>query len=368
MKQYLVLPDVLQQVVDDFEAHLQSLWQGNDLTRGMFFVMLVTLWLVCAKEDHLHKEKNGIVFAEGDSMTAALIIASGRRRNRDPFEPGLRVGTISAIQRIVLLFQQAGIREIVVCGEEEEVKKLVPAMNVVFLPCPGQGEMLEHIQLGIGYLGRKAREILICHVHTPMFSVQTVSALLASEGTVCIPSFHGRCGHPVLLRSSCFEEILAYRGENGLKGAIEAWGKEKTFVPVEDRGVLEDLTGLPEDSLISDHDLGRLRLSYKFRVGRESIFYGPGVHQLLTLTEELHSLAEACRYMGISYSKGRKILQTMEEQMGYPVLISRKGGKGGGCSQLTDQAKEMMERYGSFLQDAEGLLQDLFAKHFDSIK
>ncbi len=301
-------------------------------------------------------------------MTAALIIASGTRTNRAAFEPGQKIGTISAIKRIVLLFQKAGIREIVVCGAEEEVKKLVPSMNVVFLPCPPDREMIEYIQMGIGYLQKKARQIFVAPVSVPAFSHGTLSALQDAGGTVCIPSCHGKRGHPVLLRSECFQDILQYSGEHGLKAAIDGLKCEKTTVEVEDAGIIGHIPARKETAPHSDQDGENLNLSWKFRIRREEIFYGPGIHQLLHLIAELHSLSDACRYMGISYSKGRKIIQTFEQQMNCPVLITQQGGRGGGCSQLTDQAKDMMQRFDAFEAEAGGLLRILFDKYFGDIQ
>ncbi len=300
-------------------------------------------------------------------MTAALIIAAGKRSGRDCFTPGVQIGTISAIQRIVLLFQRSGIKEIVVCGEEEEVKKLVPYMNLVFLPCANDVEMLDNIQAGIRYLQKKASQILVCHVDTPLFSIETVKALLNADGVICVPAHRGQRGHPILLRKECFSSILRYQGENGLKGAIEASGFSRSIVEVEDRGILSEMPEREEcRNVLPNHDVGKLCLSYQFRIGRETVFYGPGVHQLLMLTEELKSLSDACRYMGISYSKGRKIIQTMETQMNCQVLISQQGGRGGGYSQLTEKAKDMTRRYDAFSKDAERELQALFEKHFAS--
>lgn len=295
-------------------------------------------------------------------MTAALIIAAGTRSGRDAFDPGFKVGTISAIERIVLLFQLSGIKDIVVCGEEDEVKKLVPAWNLVFLPTAADGEMLHNIQNGIQYLQKKADQILVCHVDIPLFSVQTVKALMAAEGPICIPAYQGIEGHPALLRQAVFGNILSYHGPNGLKGAMNASGFPCTIVEVEDAGILADIPVMEDPG----HDLGKLRLSYQFKIGKEAVFYGPGVHQLLLLTDDLHSLSEACKYMGISYSKGRKIIQTMEEQMKCPVLESQQGGRGGGYSRLTDRAKDMTRRYEAFLAEAEGNLQALFAKYFET--
>ena len=107
-----------------------------------------------------------------------------------------------------------------------------------------------------------------------------------------------------------------------------------------------------------------LRAVLRIRLYREKKFYGPGIHQLLQLTEELGSLSAACQQMGISYSKGRRIVGGMEEELGAAVLETGQGGKTGGYSRLTPQAKEMMTRYGAFLEEAEAAVQELFRKHF----
>lgn len=107
-----------------------------------------------------------------------------------------------------------------------------------------------------------------------------------------------------------------------------------------------------------------LRAVLRVRLYREKKFYGPGIHQLLQLTEELGSLSAACQHMGISYSKGRRIVGDMEEELGVTVLESGQGGKAGGYSRLTPQAKDVMTRYGAFLEEAEAAVQELFRKHF----
>lgn len=115
-----------------------------------------------------------------------------------------------------------------------------------------------------------------------------------------------------------------------------------------------------------ERDLPELNASFQIRISKEKGFYGPGVHRLLQLTEEYGSLSSACQHMGLSYTKGRKIISTMEEQLGAPVLITKQGGKTGGYSHLTEEAKEMMERYNAFQKAVDGIFQELFRKHFSS--
>lgn len=303
-------------------------------------------------------------------MTAALIIAAGKTDRKDRFQPEKQLGAITALERIVTLFKLAGIRRIVVVGDENELpQKLVPAMDLVFLTASAEGEMLDSIKKGLLYLRDKCREALITYADIPMFSRQTVEQLLDGCEEARIPSYRGRCGHPVLLRAECFDRILSYNGGGGLKGAMQAGGIRKQMIETDDAGILaEGEFGTAYEGLLPDHDLTKLRASFQIRISREKGFYGPGIHHLLQLTEEFGSLSRACEHMGMSYTKGRKLIAVMEEQLGAPVLETRQGGRNGGFSHLTDEAKHMMSCYSAFREEAESVLSELFQKHFSGGK
>jgi len=254
-------------------------------------------------------------------------------------------------------------------GDERECpKKLVPSMNLVFLTASSEGEMLDSIQQGVCYLQDQCTEILVAHGNVPMFSEETVRMLLDAEGEVCIPSCHGRCGHPILLRKSCFSRLLAYQGEKGLRGAVEASGIRPNIIETEDKGILSDKnTGTSYEALSESHDVRKMKTSVQVRIRREKVFYGPGIHQLLQLTETEGSLANACQRMGISYTKGRRLISTMEEQIGKTVLATGQGGKHGGYSRLTEAARQIMDSYSAFQEETEEAVQRLFEKHFQKI-
>lgn len=302
-------------------------------------------------------------------MTGALIIATGKTDHQSAFAPERQIGRISALERMVLLLQMTGIRRIAVVGDEREYpKKLVPSMNLVFLTASSEGEMLDSIQQGVCYLQDQCTEILVAHGNVPMFSEKTVRMLLDAEGEVCIPSCHGRCGHPILLRKSCFSRLLAYQGEKGLRGAVEASGIRPNIIETEDKGILSDKnTGTSYEALSESHDVRKMKTSVQVRIRREKVFYGPGIHQLLQLTETEGSLANACQRMGISYTKGRRLISTMEEQIGKTVLATGQGGKHGGYSRLTEAARQIMDSYSAFQEEAEEAVQRLFEKHFQKI-
>ncbi len=297
-------------------------------------------------------------------MVAALIIASGKTKDRADFEPLKEVGTISAIQRIIRVFQRAGIeRIVVVCNESE---KPGAHMNVVYLPGKAGGQMLDNVKIGLSYLQDQCIAAMITHVAVPLFSVETVRAMMSSEdGHVCVPIYKGKTGHPLLLRADHFGEVLSYKGDEGLAGAIRDSGLHRGFIEVKDEGVLANVEA--EGSyghLLLEHSLRKSSPEIKIQIVREKPFYGPGAQLLLQMTDETGSLLEACRRMGISYSKGRKIMAVMEQQLGKPVIESRQGGKDGGYSVVTEDGRQLMERYTAFCLEAKQCVEDLFKKHF----
>ena len=299
-------------------------------------------------------------------MTGALITTVGKTNHKNSFSPERQIGGISALERIVLLLQMAGIKRIAVVGDEDScLQKLVPSMNLVFLTASSQGEMLDSIKEGISYLQDTCKEIFIVHVNMPMFSQETVQKLLSAKEEVCIPQYQGRCGHPVLIRQSCFEKILSYEGGNGLRGAIEKTGCQPCFIETDDMGILSDgVTDISYEMMSQHHDVKKLSPVIQLFIRKERLFYGPEVRQLLQLTKENGSLSSACQHMGISYTKGRKMISRMEEQTGNPVLETKQGGRTGGSSQLTENAEQIMLCYDAFQQEAEEAVKMIFQKYF----
>ena len=55
-----------------------------------------------------------------------------------------------------------------------------------------------------------------------------------------------------------------------------------------------------------------------------------GVAELMHHVEETGSLSEACRCMGMAYSKGWRIMKHAEEDLGFPLMEGSRGGSRGG--------------------------------------
>ena len=300
-------------------------------------------------------------------MIAALIIAAGKTENAKSFSPQKEVGAISALRRIALLFKYAGIERIViVCDEEgDPIAKLASHMNAIFLHGRKDADMLDNVKVGLNYLQDKCTSAIITHSDVPLFSLDTVRALMNADGQLCVPSYKGRQGHPILLRAAYFPLVLTYAGEAGLSGALKTSGLPYSLVEVDDEGILAHIDHADDFThLLAGHSLRHSRPDLRIRIVKEKPFYGPGAHQLMQLVEETHSLRDACRRMGISYGKGRAIMSLMEQQLGYTIIESQQGGSTGGHSELTMEGKELMRKYSAFSTAATRSLQELFDIYF----
>lgn len=74
-------------------------------------------------------------------------------------------------------------------------------------------------------------------------------------------------------------------------------------------------------------------------------FLGDGRYRLLEAIEHKGSINAAARDMGISYRKAWAQLQAMEKSAPFPLLIRKVGGKDGGSSRLTQEAKQLLRQF-----------------------
>ncbi len=88
-----------------------------------------------------------------------------------------------------------------------------------------------------------------------------------------------------------------------------------------------------------------LRCQTSVRIYGEEKCFGPGVAELLERVDQLRSLRKATIEMDMAYSKAWRIVKTAETNLGFPLLKSVTGGKGGGGAELTEDAKKFLTAY-----------------------
>lgn len=109
-----------------------------------------------------------------------------------------------------------------------------------------------------------------------------------------------------------------------------------------------------------------IRPRLKVQIAGTEPFFGPGVRMLLLHIRTEGSVREACEKMGLSYSKGRKLLDRAERELGYAIVERIHGGKNGGGACLSEEGIRFLEKYERFEQELTEEAGEKFRKIFDN--
>ena len=72
---------------------------------------------------------------------------------------------------------------------------------------------------------------------------------------------------------------------------------------------------------------------------------GPGGYSLFEAIEEEGSVKKACEKQGLSYSKGWKIIKSVESELGIRIVERQQGGAGGGEAHLSEDGRKLLRLY-----------------------
>lgn len=299
----------------------------------------------------------------------ALIVAAGMSSRMGTFKPMLNIGTISVAQRIIATFQQAGVRKIVMVTGYNAValERHLAGSGVIFLRNEDyeRTQMFDSVKIGLHYLKNKCDKVLFTPVDVPLFTANTVKAMLESDALLACPVCQEETGHPLLIDNMLIPEILQDCGERGLRGATERCSVEMMHIPVEDCGTLYD-ADTPEEfaALVDYHNRQLVRSVVNVSLAKEKIFFDSRMAMLLTLVDETKSVRAAGQRMQLSYSSCWKMIRTLEEQLRYPLLERTQGGAVGGTSVLTEHGKVFLKKYMEYDKKIKETAEDLFETYF----
>ena len=305
--------------------------------------------------------------------TGAVIAAAGMSARTGKFKPLLSIGAISIAQRVVATFRQAGVARIVVVTgyRAEELEWHLARSGVEFIRNEDyeRTQMFDSALLGLGYLSGKCSRVLFTPVDIPLFTSSTVEALLSSGAELACPVCNGERGHPLLMSGDVLEQILSDSGEGGLHGAVSRCGVPVTEVEVCDPGILLD-ADTPEDyaGLLEIHNRQLYRPVVETAIARERKFLDGRVAMLLKLTDETHSVRQACQRMQLSYSSGWNAIKLLEGELGFAVVERSQGGPRSGRSRLTVRGRALLDAYTTYTSRLHELAEELFAEFFTGLE
>lgn len=187
-------------------------------------------------------------------MISAIIPAAGESKRMGRPKMSLPWGNETVLTRVVSIFKNAGVEDIVVVtgGAREQVERLLANIEVrtIHNEDHARGGMLSSVQCGMRTLGRQTQAALIGLGDQPQVRERTVrmvcDAFLETKSNIVVPSFQMRRGHPWLVARPLWEQVLEMKPPQSLRDFLSARRAEIHYVNVDDPNVLADLD-TPED-------------------------------------------------------------------------------------------------------------------------
>lgn len=90
----------------------------------------------------------------------------------------------------------------------------------------------------------------------------------------------------------------------------------------------------------------KYKLDIEVEIGDKTISLNNKKSKLLKCIDTFGSIARASEETGIPYRTALKNIEIMEMEMGSPIVVTKRGGKGGGgSSELTKEGKEILFKF-----------------------
>ena len=297
----------------------------------------------------------------------ALIITTGLPRVSGVAALTTEVGAITAGQRMISAFQCAGVSLVglVVGPEDKKAERQFAQNGVVFLRCEKQADFFQGIQRGLSFMQDKFDRVFLVPGDTPLFLPKTIDALLGSTMNIAVPECRHVNGYPILLDAKAMEFLLGQPDFQSADTAVRSGALTSESISVEDSGILLRGSNMTHRKLlIQNHNSQLARPVTEVTLCNGGPLYDPRLSMLLHLVEDTRSVRDACSLMQISYSAAWNMLNRVEDELGYPLVIRIRGGSSGSGSVLTEKGRVLMEAYDQFSDHLNQTARELYEQIF----
>ena len=289
------------------------------------------------------------------------------------FKPMLCLGSQTMIASVIQNLREADVDEIVVVtGYKSELLRhhLEPFyVRICENTHYAETKMYDSLCMGLQALQDPYDYVFLTPGDVPLVQPETIRKMQNMSQDVVRPVCAGKAGHPVMLSARMTPELFAYHGRNGLRGALSALSQPACHVEVDDTGVLLDVDTPADLKALHKKEMllrggGRLWPDIRIHISKGGVILTPETAQYLEMIGHTGSIQSACACVHISYTKGWKLLNQIEEEFGYPLVIRSPGGVSGGGSALTPEGERLLSAYQHFREELQktedGLFQTIF--------
>ena len=169
------------------------------------------------------------------------------------FKPLLPLAGQTVIQRIIALFQDAGLEDVrVVLGHRaDELRPVIEQCGAMPLVNPDyEQDMFSSVLVGIESMEPDTDAFFILPADVLLVRPATLATLILANrqnpDSVIYPCFKGERGHPPLIPTRYAQTIVDWRGQGGLRAALNQTGISALEIEVPDRHILFDMD-TPDD-------------------------------------------------------------------------------------------------------------------------
>ena len=186
-------------------------------------------------------------------MICAVVLAAGRSVRMGSQKLLLPLKGKPLITHIVDEVLHGPVQKmfVVVGRDREQIRDALSERAASFVHNPEpDGDMLSSVRCGIRALPQSCAAALIVLRDQPGITRELISQLAEAHsqnpGGIIAPEFNGKRGHPLLVASRFFNEILHEHDGVGLHDLLNSHPEAVHRIPVTTTGVLEDMD-TPED-------------------------------------------------------------------------------------------------------------------------
>lgn len=182
------------------------------------------------------------------TRATAIVLAAGYSSRMGEFKPLLPLGETTVLERIITLFQDAGVSDIrVVVGYRSA--DLLPLLRKMEVSCivneDFEAGMFSSVVAGVKGLQKSVDLFFILPVDIPLIRPWTIRLLFQAyqqkKGKIIHPCFQGKQGHPPLISASLKDRITDWNGHDGLRGALAQFQADAIQIEVPDENILFDI-------------------------------------------------------------------------------------------------------------------------------
>ena len=181
---------------------------------------------------------------------AAIVLAAGRSaRMGEQTKLFLKIKDCSMLQQVVRNLESSLVERIfVVTGHERErVREELSDAKVTFVHNRDYAKGLStSLRCALAQLPKKYDAALVCLGDMPYVNGKQIDGLIdafspATEKSICVPTYQGKRGNPVLWSRRFFQEIMEVQGDVGARHLIGEYEDLVVEVEVDNVGVMTDI-------------------------------------------------------------------------------------------------------------------------------